>query len=367
MSAITIENDLVHYEVLGRGRPVILVHGWLSSWRYWITTMQQLSMKYRTYALDLWGYGDSSKDTQRLGLDAQVKLVDDFIEKLGIGKKVAMVGHALGAAVAIRYALQKPERVARLMTISAPLFEHQGGSAPAPARPTPAEAAAPTILKRPEAGDASTAPGDSAKPAQDAAEAPETTVTRSLWSHDSPTILRRPPLDIPLTGRPSPAPEVRLPSAAALPSVPAPDARPNPLLERLTNVEPRQLLEKHLPKDTPDFDKLMTEVSKTSARALSVSAASFDGVDLAEDVRRLISPTLLVHGEKDAFMPPPSENLINYLSYGKDNFRCVVWPEVNHFPMLSEPAAFQRLVMDFLEIADVDELELKERWVRKVR
>ncbi len=106
MSAITIENDLVHYEVLGRGRPVILVHGWLSSWRYWITTMQQLSMKYRTYALDLWGYGDSSKDTQRLGLDAQVKLVDDFIEKLGIGKKVAMVGHALGAAVAIRYALQ---------------------------------------------------------------------------------------------------------------------------------------------------------------------------------------------------------------------------------------------------------------------
>ncbi len=57
MSAITIENDLVHYEVLGRGRPVILVHGWLGSWRYWVPAMQQLSSKYRTYALDLWGFG----------------------------------------------------------------------------------------------------------------------------------------------------------------------------------------------------------------------------------------------------------------------------------------------------------------------
>ncbi|SRR5258706_11925765 len=68
MSAITIENDLVHYEVLGRGRPVIFVHGWLGSWRYWVPTMQQLSMKYRTYALDLWGFGDSGKGNNRYSL-----------------------------------------------------------------------------------------------------------------------------------------------------------------------------------------------------------------------------------------------------------------------------------------------------------
>ena len=46
MSALTLDGDLVHYEVLGRGgRPVILLHGWIGSWRYWIPVMQQLYFK----------------------------------------------------------------------------------------------------------------------------------------------------------------------------------------------------------------------------------------------------------------------------------------------------------------------------------
>src|SRR5512145_1266240 len=103
MSAITIENDLVHYEVLGRGRPVILVHGWLGSWRYWIPAMQQLSMKYRTYALDLWGFGESGKDPRRYDFEAQVALLEQFMEKMCI-TKAALVGHSLGASVVARYA-----------------------------------------------------------------------------------------------------------------------------------------------------------------------------------------------------------------------------------------------------------------------
>ena len=42
MSAIVIENGLVHYEVIGRGKPVIFLHGWLGSWRYWMGTMEAL-------------------------------------------------------------------------------------------------------------------------------------------------------------------------------------------------------------------------------------------------------------------------------------------------------------------------------------
>ncbi len=126
MSAVAIGNDLIHYEVLGRGRPVILVHGWLGSWRYWISTMQQLSTKFRTYALDLWGFGDSSKfgtDDDRYNLDAQVELLEGFMERLGISK-AALIGHGLGAAVVIRHSAKHPDRIPRVVAISPPM---QGG------------------------------------------------------------------------------------------------------------------------------------------------------------------------------------------------------------------------------------------------
>ena len=61
MSAIVIENSLVHYEVIGRGKPIIFLHGWLGSWRYWMGTMEALARRYRCYALDFWGFGDSDK------------------------------------------------------------------------------------------------------------------------------------------------------------------------------------------------------------------------------------------------------------------------------------------------------------------
>ena len=42
MSFITTDQGIVHYEVFGRGRPVILLHGWLGSWGLWQETMTYL-------------------------------------------------------------------------------------------------------------------------------------------------------------------------------------------------------------------------------------------------------------------------------------------------------------------------------------
>ena len=84
MSAIVFENDIVHYEVLGRGRPVLFLHGWVGSWRYWIPTMQAASTGYRAYALDLWGFGDTAKEADRYHIADQVRLLHGFLDKMGI-------------------------------------------------------------------------------------------------------------------------------------------------------------------------------------------------------------------------------------------------------------------------------------------
>lgn len=120
MSAILLDNSIVHYEVLGRGRPVIFLHSWVGSWKYWISSMQVTSTSYRAYALDLWGFGDTAHNVLKYSLDEQVKLLDDFLNKLGIGK-IALVGHGLGALVGMNFASRFPQSVDRLMAVNCPL------------------------------------------------------------------------------------------------------------------------------------------------------------------------------------------------------------------------------------------------------
>ncbi len=121
MSITTVGSNLIHYEVLGRGQPLVFIHGWLGSWRYWWPTMQGLSARHRVFAFDLWGFGDSSKAKNMYTLQAYVEMLDQFVDKLGIATPVTLVGHGLGAAVALRFTKQNAELVDKIVTVSLPL------------------------------------------------------------------------------------------------------------------------------------------------------------------------------------------------------------------------------------------------------
>jgi len=120
MSIVTLEGDFIHYEVLGRGRPLIFLHGWVGSWRYWIPTMQAASISFRTYAIDLWGFGDTVKRSEKYNIDQQASLVNSFMDEMGIGK-IAIVGHGLGAVVALSFVQLYPNIVDRLMLTGFPM------------------------------------------------------------------------------------------------------------------------------------------------------------------------------------------------------------------------------------------------------
>jgi pimeloyl-ACP methyl ester carboxylesterase len=110
----------VHYEVLGRGRPIIFLHGWVGSWRYWVPAMQTAAMSFRAYALDLWGFGDTAHDTACYTLEQQAALLDRFTQEMGIGK-IALIAHGLGALAAILFARNTPQVVDRLMVVNVPM------------------------------------------------------------------------------------------------------------------------------------------------------------------------------------------------------------------------------------------------------
>ena len=122
MSIAIVGEHLIHYEAIGRGEPIIFIHGWVGSWRYWWPSMQALARQHRTFAYDICGFGDSSKDPNTYSLDRAVEMLDQFITRLGIITPPTLVGHTLGAAVALRFAGRHPEKIKRLIGVSLPLF-----------------------------------------------------------------------------------------------------------------------------------------------------------------------------------------------------------------------------------------------------
>jgi pimeloyl-ACP methyl ester carboxylesterase len=121
MSAIILDGQIVHYEVLGRGRPIIFLHGWVGSWRYWISSMQVASTSFRAYGLDFWGFGESARDPMRYTVDQQTDLLNRFLDEMGIGK-VALVGHGLGALVGFNFCSRWTKSVDRMIGVSAPMY-----------------------------------------------------------------------------------------------------------------------------------------------------------------------------------------------------------------------------------------------------
>lgn len=119
MSVIILNDEIVHYEVLGRGKPLIFLHGWVGSWRYWMPSMQAASISYRSYAFDLWGFGDTAKNPLYYTLEQQTVLLDQFIQELGMAR-AALVGHGLGALVGLLYAIRNPQVVDRVMAVGLP-------------------------------------------------------------------------------------------------------------------------------------------------------------------------------------------------------------------------------------------------------
>jgi pimeloyl-ACP methyl ester carboxylesterase len=120
VSSITTDQGIVHYEVYGRGRPVILLHGWLGSWGLWQETMTYLGRYYRTYALDFWGFGESGKKRETYAVQDFVALVDQFMDRLGIFE-APLVGHSMGGTVSLSVAIQFPQRARKVVVIGSPI------------------------------------------------------------------------------------------------------------------------------------------------------------------------------------------------------------------------------------------------------
>jgi pimeloyl-ACP methyl ester carboxylesterase len=107
----------------GKGNETILmIHGLGSYLPAWKKNISELSKYYRVIAVDLPGYGKSSKTPHSGLMSFYAGVIADLIRKLELGP-VNLAGHSMGGQIAMVLALEKPELVKRLILVDPAGFE----------------------------------------------------------------------------------------------------------------------------------------------------------------------------------------------------------------------------------------------------
>lgn len=111
----------LHYVTAGdKGAPVLLVHGFPETWWAFRTLMPLLAARYRVYAVDLRGFGDSEVAGDDYSSAVAAEDLHGLIEHLSVGA-MHVVGQDVSGAVVYRLAATHPEDVISLTAIEAGL------------------------------------------------------------------------------------------------------------------------------------------------------------------------------------------------------------------------------------------------------
>ncbi|RLD55137.1 MAG: alpha/beta hydrolase, partial [Bacteroidetes bacterium] len=101
---------------------ILFIHGLGSYIPAWKKNIDELSKKYRCIAIDLPGYGKSSKNPHSGLMTYYAQVVDEFINKLKLGN-IILAGHSMGGQIAIVSALNYPDKVEKLILVDPAGFE----------------------------------------------------------------------------------------------------------------------------------------------------------------------------------------------------------------------------------------------------
>jgi pimeloyl-ACP methyl ester carboxylesterase len=96
-----------------------LLHGFGASLNQWRSNLAELAQQRPVYCLDLLGFGDSQKAATTFNTDLWSEQVYDFWQQW-IDRPMVLVGHSLGALVALNTAIAHPEAVDRLVMLTLP-------------------------------------------------------------------------------------------------------------------------------------------------------------------------------------------------------------------------------------------------------
>ncbi|WFA10197.1 alpha/beta hydrolase [Tissierella sp. Yu-01] len=123
---INIEGLDLNYIVEGEGTPIVVLHGWGCNIDTVRPIINILNGKYKVYALDLPGFGNSQEPKDVIGSFEYAEIVKEFLHKMNISR-ATFIGHSHGGRISIIMGAKYPELVDKIVLIdSAGLIPRRG-------------------------------------------------------------------------------------------------------------------------------------------------------------------------------------------------------------------------------------------------
>jgi pimeloyl-ACP methyl ester carboxylesterase len=113
----------VYVDRFGRSGPaMVLLHGLGSSHVHWLAVTRSLAVGHQLFVPDLPGFGRSPLKGRRAGVEAYARLVDQLLDKVldRVDGPLYLVGHSMGALIAMLVAANRPEDMAGLVLVAPP-------------------------------------------------------------------------------------------------------------------------------------------------------------------------------------------------------------------------------------------------------
>lgn len=107
---ILFRNEKIFFSDVGKGRTIVLLHGFLGAKEIWTTTVGQLSKQFRVISIDLPGHGKSACYGYIHSMELLARAVKAVMDSLKL-KKYILVGHSMGGYAALAFAELFPDNL----------------------------------------------------------------------------------------------------------------------------------------------------------------------------------------------------------------------------------------------------------------
>jgi pimeloyl-ACP methyl ester carboxylesterase len=114
---IDLDGYSTHYIEKGSGEPVILLHGFYFDSYMWNKNIDVLAEQFKVYAMDLWGFGYSTREPVDYDYSLYAHQLLKFMDALNIDR-ASLVGQSMGAGTLVYFSARHRERVHKLILVA---------------------------------------------------------------------------------------------------------------------------------------------------------------------------------------------------------------------------------------------------------